>query len=101
MKRMIRWSPLVLAAAPLLLVASSLQAAVPLTLTQQGRLFDPAGAPLNATVAVTFAIYDSPSGGQPLWSEVHAITLDEGYFSAQLGETTPFPPSLWDGAARY
>ncbi|HMY21753.1 MAG TPA: collagen-like protein, partial [Polyangium sp.] len=33
-------------------------AAVPQTITNQGRLFDSAGVPINETIEVTFSIYD-------------------------------------------
>jgi hypothetical protein len=84
-----------------LVVSAPAHAAVPASLTQQGRLFDPAGAPLNGTVTVRFSVYASASGGAALWTETQALALDEGYFSAQLGATTPFPASLWDGATRW
>lgn len=74
---------------------------VPGTLTEQGRLFDVVGAPLNASVTLHFAVYAAASGGVALWQESQLVTLDEGYFSADLGEITPFPASLWDGSIRY
>ncbi|MEO7328979.1 MAG: hypothetical protein ABI193_10400, partial [Minicystis sp.] len=95
-----RWLPVLLAQAALAL-ASTAQADVPATLTEQGRLFDDLGAPLGGTVNVTFTIYAAASGGQALWSETQQIALDEGYFSAALGSATPFPASLWDGSLRY
>ena len=76
-------------------------AAVPPSMTEQGRLFDPAGAPLQGTVSITFAIYAAPTGGAPLWTETQPLTLDEGYFSAQLGSAAPIPTALWDGSVRY
>ena len=76
-------------------------ASVPGTLTEQGRLFDLVGAPLDASITLHFAIYAAASGGAPLWQESQLVTLDEGYFSVDLGETTPFPASLWDGSTRY
>jgi hypothetical protein len=85
----------------LLAVPAAAAAAVPGSLTEQGRLFDPAGAPLGGTVSITFAIYAGPTGGVALWSETQAITLDAGYFSAQLGAGVSFPAGLWDGSARY
>ncbi|MFO0756540.1 MAG: fibrinogen-like YCDxxxxGGGW domain-containing protein [Byssovorax sp.] len=82
-------------------IAGSAGAAVPLTFTEQGRLFDAAGAPLAGTIGVRFSVYADPAGGAPLWTELQSITLDDGYFSAALGADTPFPPSLWDGSVRY
>ncbi len=83
------------------LVSLPAAAAVPPTLTQQGRLYDASNAPLNTTVTVLYAIYDSPSATVPLWSEQHQITCDEGYYSAAMGSIVPFPAGLFDGSARY
>lgn len=40
-------------------------------------------------------------GGTALWSEEFTVNLEKGYFSVQLGATSPFPPNLWDGSVRY
>ena len=79
----------------------SASAAVPQVLTEQGRLFETTGAPMSGTVPVTFAIYDVPTGGASLWAETQAVTLDAGYFSAQLGLSTPIPSTIWNGSTRY
>ncbi|MFO0757696.1 MAG: fibrinogen-like YCDxxxxGGGW domain-containing protein [Byssovorax sp.] len=80
-----------------LLALPAAQAAVPPALTEQGRLFDAAGAPLDGTIAITFSLYAAADGGAPLWSDTQQVTLDEGYFSVAL-----LPPdALWDGSARY
>jgi hypothetical protein len=72
---------------------------VPLTLTQQGRLLDATGAPVDS-VALTFkfALYATPTAGTAIWTETQSITPDEGYFSARLGEETPFPATVFDGS---
>jgi hypothetical protein len=88
--------PALLAALP-----ATASAAVPASLTEQGRLFDGAGAPLTGTVSIQFAVYAAASGGAPLWTETQTVSLDAGYFSATLGGTTPFPAGLWDGSVRY
>ena len=84
-----------------LITASAASAAVPSTLTQQGRLFDSSGAPVAGSVSIVFTIYDSASGGTALWTETQTVTLDEGYFSARLGESTPIPSGVFDGSTRY
>jgi hypothetical protein len=89
----------VLAAAGL--SANDAEAAVPKTLTEQGRLFTSAGAPAVGTVTMTFRIYDAPVGGTMLWQEAQIVTLDDGYFSAQIGGVTPFGPTVWNGSLRY
>lgn len=72
---------------------------VPLTLTQQGRLLDSDGAPVDAAaLSFKFTLYATPTAGTPIWSETQSITPDQGYFSARLGEGTPFPASVFDGS---
>jgi hypothetical protein len=88
-------------ASALATTAGLASAAVPAALTEQGRLFDGTGAPLGGTVSVTFTIHDAPAGGNALWSETQSLTLDAGYFSAQLGAVTPVPAGVWDGSVRY
>jgi hypothetical protein len=88
-------------AAAALLVAAAASSAVPSTLTQQGRLLDSAGAPATGSVQITFTVYDTASGGTSLWTETQNITLDDGYFSARLGETTAIGANVFDGSTRY
>ena len=66
-------------------LSGSAAAAVPRPLVQQGRLFDAAGKPLSKTVDISFALYNTDSGGTPVWTEVHSVTTDDGYFSVELG----------------
>ena len=77
------------------------QAALPRTLTNQGRLYDPAGQPVAGALSVTFAVYESDSGGVPLWSEVQSVTFDAGYFAVELGSIVPFGTGVFDGSVRY
>jgi hypothetical protein len=80
-------------------------AAVPSTLTHQGRLYDAANAPVDGTLQVRFAIYDSATGGTPIWEETLAVAFDRGYFSAELGAATPFDftagSETFDGSVRH
>jgi hypothetical protein len=76
--------------------------AVPRVIDQQGQFLRSDGTPESGSFTVTFAVYSSPSGGGPRWSESRSITLAEGgYYSVLLGETTSFPTDLWDGQPRY
>lgn len=75
--------------------------AVPPYLSEQGRLFDSMGDPVNATVAIVFTIYDANTGGTTLWTETQNVTTDDGYFSAVLGENTAVPASIFNGSNRY
>lgn len=91
---------LVSAAASLAPAAAGAQG-VPQTLVHQGRLFDVAGSPLGGRQTITYRIYDAPTGGMLLWSETNMVTLDEGFFSVQLGATTPFAATVFNGSPRY
>lgn len=78
------------------------QAAVPQVLTQQGRLIDKATSkPVAGTISITFTLYDAATAGTSLWTEKQDVTLDDGYFSARLGETTAIPKTVFNGTVRY
>ncbi|AUX41501.1 uncharacterized protein SOCE26_029150 [Sorangium cellulosum] len=76
-------------------------AAVPATITHQGRLYDANDAPINETIEVVFALYDDLDASTPIWSEVHAITFEDGFFSVRLGSIIPFQDAIFSGADRY
>lgn len=80
---------------------SRAEAAVPPTLTHQGRLFDSGNQPVNDQVEVTFSLYDAVGSGTPIWSEKDPIVFEDGYFSVSLGESNPFPIGTLDGSVRY
>jgi hypothetical protein len=77
---------------------------VPLLLTEQGRLFDSTGTtPVSGSVTFTFSLYSAATAGTPIWTETQRpITLDSGYFSAQIGAasaTNPLTPAMFATAA--
>jgi hypothetical protein len=76
-------------------------ASVPFALTEQGRLLDRNDQPVSGKISVKFSIHDSITGGAAIWSETQDITLDEGYFSARLGEVTAIPKNVFNGQTRY
>ena len=80
---------------------SARAAGVPNVLSQQGRLLDSGGNPVAGMVTFKFTIYDTPMTGTAIWTETQMISLDNGYFSARLGDTTPVPAAVFTGAARY
>ena len=84
-----------------MLVATGASSAVPSVLTQQGRLLDSAGAPVPGSISIQFTVYDAATGGASLWTETQTVTLDDGFFSARLGETTSIGASVFDGSTRY
>jgi hypothetical protein len=88
----------------ILSLSSDVNAAVsfPRRLTEEGQLFDKqTGLPVSARVSMVFNVYGASVGGNPLWTEVHEVVVDDGLFVVQLGALTPFPASLWDGSARF
>src|SRR5687768_3793467 len=110
MQRHSRWFLRYVSAAAVLLGSfcglAAAEAAVPSGITQQGRVLDADGNPVTSEVAITFTIYDDPMEAEEanvLWSEVLNIQLDDGYFSARLGEDgdNAFPATLFDGSVRY
>ncbi|MFO7622639.1 MAG: hypothetical protein R6W81_15465, partial [Bacteroidales bacterium] len=102
MMRSVRFmGSVVMAAAAFAVLPRAASAQVPELLTQQGRLFDAGGEPVSGTVTLLFAIYSSPTGGTALWSEEQEVSLDEGFFSAQIGDVVPLPAGLFDGSVRY
>ncbi len=98
-----RWLKILLAGATtaILVWAAPARAAVPTVVAQQGRLFDSMGTPSTGTVTFVFTIYASAAATTSVWTESQSITLDQGYFSARLGETTPIGPTVFDGTVRY
>ena len=65
--------------------------AVPNVINYQGYLENAGGESLNATINMTFALYDTVQGGSALWRENHQqVTVTNGVFHLLLGTTTPF-----------
>jgi hypothetical protein len=85
----------------LVMIALPADAIVPSNLVEQGRLLDGGGAPLTGSAMLTFALYASANATTALWSEQQTVTLDEGYFSVLLGESTAIPATVFDGTERY
>ncbi len=75
--------------------------AVPMELQHQGRLFDSAGLPLDGDTDLRFSLWDASTSGSELWSETATVPFDDGYFSAQLGQSNALDDTLFDGSTRY
>ncbi len=69
-------------------------------LNYQGYLVDAAdSSAVNATLEMTFRLFDSESKGAELWSETHAmVEVSEGLFQVLLGSIDAFPSGLFDGS---
>ena len=104
MRPMLRSLPLLLLT---LLFALPARAQVPQDFAYQGRLTDAVGASLAGPVDLTFAIYDVPTGGTPLYEEEHlAVPLDDnGAFTVLIGDgdviSGSFDAERFSGPERY
>ncbi|MBI5332791.1 MAG: hypothetical protein HZB65_04410, partial [Candidatus Aenigmarchaeota archaeon] len=71
----------------LLLVAGIGYSSISSTIPMQGRLLGQGGNPLTGLQNMTFAIYETVSGGNVLWSESLQTQTNNGLFSVVLGES--------------
>lgn len=69
----------------------------------QARLLDTVtGQPKpDGAYTVAFHLYNVPTGGSPLWSEIKSIPVNKGLLSTLLGDTTALNLSLFTGQALY
>ena len=66
--------------------------AVPRSFNYQGKLVDSAGVGLNDTLSITFRLYTSETGGEPIWEETFPnVIIQQGLFNVRLSD---FPPSM-------
>ena len=80
---------------------TQLSLAVPLQLTQQGRLLDSAGASVTGTHYLHFSIHDSLIGGTQLWSETLLVNFNNGYYATVLGTDEQNNPLDSDTLSQY
>ena len=62
--------------------------AVPMQLSQQGRLVDSSGAAAAGNHNLTFRLYNASTGGTLLWNETVSTNFTNGYYSVVLGSDT-------------
>ena len=72
-------------------------------LNYQGRLLDPVNGQPKADGAYTFTfrIYNTATGGAPLWTETKSVSVNKGLFSTLLGDTTPLDATIFTGQDLY
>ncbi|MCB0701791.1 MAG: hypothetical protein KDC55_03705, partial [Ignavibacteriae bacterium] len=75
---------------------------IPQSISYQGLLTNQSLKPvLDGNYNVSFSLYDSPNGGNLVWSETRSITTTSGVFDVVLGEVTPlnlgFNTQYWLG----
>lgn len=78
-------------------------ASVPRLINYQGTLTDPAtGNPVpNGQYQMTFSIYSSDIGGNPLWQETQQVTVQNGVFNVLLGSQNPLDVGIFQSSIRY
>ena len=77
------------------LFAASLFAQIPRTISYQGVLTDSTGTPKpDGSYSFTFSLYETATGGSPVWIEIKTLNVKKGLFSTALGDQTIFPDSL-------
>ncbi len=60
--------------------------------TYQGALVNAAGQPFTGAKTVEFRLYDTPTGGTPLWGRSHNVLLDtNGLFNARIDDESGTP----------
>ncbi|MGA2297403.1 MAG: hypothetical protein ABSG15_07650, partial [FCB group bacterium] len=73
------------------LFSISVYSQIPVTLNYQGLLTDKNGKPLDDnTYTVTISIYNTPTGGTPLYSEtINNVKTSGGYINLIIGKSNP------------
>jgi hypothetical protein len=83
-----------------LLAAAAPAAAVPATVSHEGRLLDGADVPVSGSASVTFRIYGRARANaqwEELWSETHTgVQFTAGHYSVLLGSVEALDESLFD-----
>jgi len=80
----------------ILLVAGSAYASGNQEINYQAQLTYSNGDPIDSTVAITFDIYTTSTGGTTLWTETHSsVTVTDGIFDVILGQGTTLPDTLF------
>lgn len=83
-------------------IATVALAASPDLISYQGILRNGGGTPQSGTFNVTFAVYATPAGGAPLWSESQSVTTGaDGLFNVLLGSVTPLDELIFADESRY
>ena len=75
--------------------------AAPQKVNFQGKLTDAAGNPVNASVSMTFKIWDALTGGNALWTETQTVTVTNGIYNVLLGASNAIDTELTETEALW
>jgi hypothetical protein len=82
-------------------VAAQAPPAVPLQISYQGYLTASTGQPVTGPTTLTVRLYAAPTGGDPLWQEMHEnVAVTNGVFHVMLGSDAYLSVLVFD-TARY
>ncbi len=97
-----RLTTLLLFTAIIVFASGHLYAAVPTTISYQGRLTNAVGAPITGAANLLFTICADSLCTQQLWTETQSgIIISKGLFDVRLGSANPIPPSVFNGSLRW
>jgi len=80
----------------LMFLICGIAAATPGEINFQGRLTDGTAAVADGVYRIEFILYDDAESGNPLWSEIQDVLVENGIYSVQLGSNTPLDISIFD-----
>jgi trimeric autotransporter adhesin len=64
-------------------------AQIPDKINYQGKLTNPTGQAVTATVSMVFSLYDVATGGAAVYTETQSVAVANGVFNAAIGSVTP------------
>ena len=76
---------------------ATVASAAPTTMGYGGRILDATGEPLNGDYTVRIELHSDPLNEAQEWFENHPVTLTDGYFHVDLGNTRDLLPVLRAG----
>ncbi len=78
-----------------LLWAAPASADAPAFMPVQGVLASTDGTPVDGEVDIRFALYTADIGGTELWFETQSVLVEQGFFTAYLGDVTTLDLSVF------
>ncbi|MFH1437006.1 MAG: hypothetical protein ABIJ56_14955 [Pseudomonadota bacterium] len=88
-------SALLIAMLLVLTVSWAARAEAPPFMPIQGVLTDDAGDAIDGATDMVFTLYDAETSGTALWTETQSVMVDEGFFTAYLGDITDLDLALF------